>query len=357
MATLGMPALRRLTLAALMLTPALATQAQERPFQFALVGDMPYSKVEEQEFDRVIAQMNAKELAFVIHVGDMQNDPRPHNRNTAESTVPCTDAMNNWLVAKFQTIRHPFVVTPGDNDWTDCHLLRSQKVDPLERLDALRKTFYPEGRSLGGRTMPVESQSADPQHSKFRENLRWSVGGVTFATLHITGSNDNAGRSPEMDAEQKERKAANLIWLKQAFARARAGNSRGLVIMTQANPAFENSWEMNRKTLLFSRVLGINPPNPPVPTAFEDYINALASEMESYDKPVAFLHGDTHMFRIDQPLYSARTNRPFENFTRVETFGSPNSHWVLVTVDPADPQLFRFQAQIVPGNAANHRKN
>jgi len=206
MVTLGMPALRRLTLAALMLTPALATQAQERPFQFALVGDMPYSKVEEQEFDRVIAQMNAKELAFVIHVGDMQNDPRPHNRNTAVSAIPCTDAMNDWLVAKFQTIRHPFVVTPGDNDWTDCHLLRSQKVDPLERLDALRKKFYPEGRSLGGRSMPVESQSADPQHSKFRENLRWSVGGVTFATLHITGSNDNAGRSPRwMPSRRNER--------------------------------------------------------------------------------------------------------------------------------------------------------
>jgi hypothetical protein len=94
-----------------------------------------------------------------------------------------------------------------------------------------------------------------------------------------------------------------------------------------------------------------------VPTAFEDYIEALAAEMEGYDKPVAFLHGDTHMFRIDQPLYSAKTKRPFENFTRVETFGSPNSHWVLVTIDPADPQLFRFQAQIVPGNAANHRKN
>lgn len=222
----GMTALRRLLLAVLMSVPMLAARAQgqapDRPFQFGLVGDMPYSKIEEQEFDRVIAQMNARDLAFVIHIGDMQNDPRPHNQNTAGSAVPCTDAMNDWLLARFQTIRHPFVMTPGDNDWTDCHLLRSQKVDPLERLEALRKKFYPEGRSLGGRTMPVESQSADPQHSKFKENLRWSIGGVTFVTLHITGSNDNAGRAPEMDAEQKQRKAANLVWLKQAFARARA---------------------------------------------------------------------------------------------------------------------------------------
>jgi hypothetical protein len=336
---------------------ASAVQAQDRGFQFALMGDLPYSKVEEQEFDRIIAQVNARELAFVVHVGDMQNDPRPYNRNPARSAMPCTDEINEWLLGRFQQVRHPFVLTPGDNDWVDCHHLAARKVDPLDRLAALRAKFYPEGKSLGGRAMPVVSQAADPQFAKFRENLRWSIGGVTFATLHITGSNDNFGRSAEMDAEQRERKAANLVWLKQAFARAKADGSRGLVLMTQANPAFENSWEMNRKTLLFNRVLGINPPNPPVPTAFEDCVAALAEEMESYDKPVAFLHGDTHLFRIDQPLYSAKTKRPFENFTRVETFGSPNSHWVLVTIDPADPGLFRFQPQIVPENVANRRRN
>jgi hypothetical protein len=345
------------TLAPLLGLAGIGAEAQDRAFQFALVGDLPYSKVQEQEFDRIIGQMNAKELAFVVHIGDMQNDPRPYKANPARSSMPCTDEMNEWLLARFQSIRHPFVLTPGDNDWTDCHLLHTRKVDPLERLEALRKKFYPEGSSLGGRSMPVTSQSADPQHAKFRENLRWSIGGVTFATLHITGSNDNFGRTPEMDAEQAERKAANMAWLKQAFARAKADGSRGLVLMTQANPAFENSWEMSRKTLLFSRVLGIRPPDPPVPTAFDDYVAALAEEMEGYDKPVAFLHGDTHMFRIDQPLYSAKTKRPFENFTRVETFGSPNSHWVLATVDPAEPMLFRFQAQIVPGNVINRRGN
>ncbi len=325
-------------------------------FQFGLIGDMPYSHVEEQEFLNVIAKLNARELAFVVHVGDMQNDPRPHNRAPGRSMQPCSDEVNDWLVGKFATIRHPFVMTPGDNDWADCHQLAARKVDPLERLDALRKKFYPEGRSLGGRTMPVASQASDPQFSLYRENLRWSIGGVTFVTLHITGSNDNFSRTPEMDAEHRARKTAVIAWMKQAFARAKADGSRGLVIMTQANPAFENSWDMARKTLLFNRVLGINPPNPPVPTAFEGYIAALSEEMESFDKPVAFLHGDTHIFRVDQPLYSTKTNRPFENFTRVETFGSPNSHWVMITVDPADPQLFRFQAQIVPENVANKRK-
>lgn len=358
--TMAAPAARsgaRMAVAALLLaTSAIGTgQTQERAFQFALVGDLPYSKVEEQEFARIIAMMNGMDLAFVVHIGDMQNDPRPYNQNPARSAMPCTDEMNDWLLAQFQTIRHPVIMTPGDNDWTDCHHLKARPVDPLERLAALRAKFYPEGKSLGQRSMAVTSQAGDPQHGKFRENLRWSRGGVTFATLHIVGSNDNAGRTPEMDAEQKERRTANLAWMKAAFAAAKAADSRGLVLLTQANPAFENSWATNRKNLLFTRVLGMKPPDPPVPTAYDDFVKALAGELEDYDRPVAFLHGDTHLFRIDQPLYSAKTNRPFENFTRVETFGSPNSHWVRVTVDAADPHLFRFEPQIVPGNVVNRK--
>ena len=87
--------------------------------------------------------------------------------------------------------------------------------------------FFPDGRSLGQRTIPVESQAKDPQYAKFRENLRWSIGGITFATLHIVGSNDNFGRTPEMDAEQRERKAANIAWMRATFAQAKSDGSRG----------------------------------------------------------------------------------------------------------------------------------
>jgi len=182
------------------------------------------------------------------------------------------------------------------------------------------------------------------------------MGGVTFATIHIVGSNDNYGRTPEMDAEHVERKAANIAWMKEAFARAKADNSRGLVLMIQANSGFENHWPARPKQLYFALFRGVRPPDPPQPTGYDDYIKVLAEELESYEKPVAFLHGDTHTFRIDQPLFSKKTNRRFENFTRVETFGDPETHWVRVTVDPADPQLFRFNAEIIPENVVNHRK-
>src|SRR5262245_42326616 len=204
-------------------------QAQDRTFQFGLIGDMPYTKVQEEEYQRVLAALNAADLAFVIHVGDTQANPRGHDGSP--ETGPCTDAKYQSIYDSFQSVRHPVILTPGDNDWADCHLMRETKVDPLERLSKVRGMFYPEDRSLGQRTIPVESQSGDPQYAKFRENLRWSIGNVTFATLHIIGSNDNFGRVPEMDAEHTERKAANLAWMHAAFAAAKAAGGRGLVLM------------------------------------------------------------------------------------------------------------------------------
>jgi hypothetical protein len=332
-----------------------SSQVQDRAFQFGLVGDTGYSSVGVEEFKRLLAAINRTDLAFVIHVGDFQNDPRGYNPNPAVGAMPCVDERYKDVYESFQSVRHPFILTPGDNDWTDCHLLEARKVDSLELLAKVRTMFFPEGKTLGKRTIAVQSQKADAAHGKFLENLRWTMGGVTFATLHIVGSNDNFGRAPEMDAEYVERKAANLAWIKQAFAAAKADNSRGLVLMTQANPGFENHWPARPKQLYFALFRGVRPPDPAQPTAYDDYIKALAEELESYDKPVAFLHGDTHTFRMDQPLFSKKTNRRFENFTRVETFGAPETHWVRVTVDPADAQVFRFNAEIIPENVVNRR--
>ena len=322
-------------------------------FDFALIGDMPYTTVQMQEYRRTLAVLNENDLAFVAHIGDFQFDARPYNRDPSVAPMPCVDENYKTVYDSFQSVRHPFVLTPGDNDWSDCAPLAARKVDPLELLEGLRARFYPEGKSLGQRPMAVKNQSDNPQYAKFRENLRWTMNGVVFATVHIVGSNDNVGNGPRTDAEQAERKAANIAWLKEAFAEA-AGAS-GLVILTQANPGFENFWPESAKTRYFLPFIARGQPLPQPSTAYGDYIKTLVNALESFDKPVAFLHGDTHLFRIDKPLYSAKTGRVFENFTRVETFGWPDTYWVRITVDPTDSQLFRFKPEIVPANAASRR--
>jgi hypothetical protein len=347
----------RIALAALVpvLAAAAAVAQQPATFQFGLVGDAPYTKIQEREFVHLVASLNRADLAFVVHIGDIQADPRIYNRAPDTTTMPCIEETYRTKRDVFQTIRHPFILTPGDNEWTDCAHLQARKVEPLDALAMVRDLFYPEGRSLGQRTIGVESQSKEPQFAKFKENLRWSVGNVTFVTMHIVGSNDNLSGAPAMDAEHRERKAANLAWMRAGFAKAKADGSRGIVLMSQANPGFENYWPPDPRSRYFGPFVGRGAAPSPPPSAFDDYVATLTEELEGYDKPVAYLHGDTHLLRMDKPLYSKNTNRLFENFTRMETFGWPDTHWVRITVDPSDPALFRFDPQIVPENIVNRR--
>ena len=77
-------------------------------------------------------------------------------------------------------------------------------------------------------------------------------------------------------------------------------------------------------------------------------------ELQAYDKPVVLVNGDSHYFRIEKPFMrrvARATGDPLiENFTRVETFGDPFNHWIHVTVDANDPNLFTFRQRMVPAN-------
>ena len=77
--------------------------AQSERFQFAAIGDTAYSKRAEQEFDRMIAAMNRESLAFVVHVGDFEADPRPYARNPDRISMPCTDESFARVFASIST--------------------------------------------------------------------------------------------------------------------------------------------------------------------------------------------------------------------------------------------------------------
>ena len=218
-----------------------AAHAQSQGFTFALIGDMAYYEEHEPWLVNVHAEISKEQsLAFVAHVGDLSRPVRS-----------CGEETLKLRLSQFNTMPHPVIFTPGDNDWTDCHDKQGVKGgDPLAALDRLRAMFFAGDESLGERKMPVTRQSQSPEYAKFRENVRWDIGGITFVTLHITGSNNNLGRTPEGDAEYKERNAANLVWLQQAFAHAKANTSRAVMIIQQANiferlPAARGT---NRKT-------------------------------------------------------------------------------------------------------------
>jgi hypothetical protein len=318
--------------------PLAAPDPPPQRLAFALIGDLGYRPEHEPWLENLLTELNQTPLAFVVHVGDLGAPP----------FGSCTNEFWARRLAQFQTLTHPLVYTPGDNDWTDCHEQeRAPGYEPLERLAQLRAVFFTGEQSLGQRTIPLtrQSQTMDPGLANYRENVRWTAGGITFVTVHVVGSNNGLGRTAEGDVEYAERNTANLAWLRQGFAHARASQSRAIMILQQAHifPEF--------------------PPLPALlgtqPSGFTDLRALLEQETIAFGKPVVLVHGDSHFFRIDKP-FGARVGRgvttpAVENFTRVETFGSPNHHWVQVTVDADDPQVFTFRQRIVVPNVVKRQ--
>ena len=328
-------------------------RAVSEQFDFAIIGDMPYDSAQKMQYRKMMKVMDTADLGFVVHVGDFWGDGVMW-RSTTIGLPPCADETYSDRLKLAQESSHPFIFTPGDNDWTDCHRAKPASYDPAGRLDKLRKMFFAGERSLGKKTITLERQSNIKQHEKFRENVRWSSNGVLFITLHMVGSNNNFGRTTDMDAEFIERNDANLFWLHDSFDRAKRNGSKAVMVIAHANPQFESKWSAKLRKRYLLGGLGIKPSRDKVDTAFDDFLEAIEEETISYKKPVIYVHGDTHTFRIDKPLVGSISGSMIENFTRVETIGFRGTHWLLGTIDHDDPNVLRLSTQIGPENKVKH---
>lgn len=324
--------MRAVKIAVAVLVPALLCGCASAPgrFEFALIGDQQYNEESEAQFPRLMADIDRSEVDFVVHLGDFKPG----------TSVACDDQLFESRRRQFDASRHPFIYTPGDNEWTDCHNPKAGGYVPEERLAKLRAVFFSRKDSLGGRKLELEQQP------DFPENRRWRRGGVVFLTLHIVGSNNNLDNA----VEYRGRMAANVAWMREAFALAKRDSAAAVAIFTQANPRFERSFPRGRTAAL---EIG---PAPKTPSGYADFLPELEKEVVGYGKPVVFLHGDTHYFRVDKPLFRSGVfgggdrGRQIENFTRLEVHGFPEAHWVRITVDPGHASVFSFKEEIVDAN-------
>jgi hypothetical protein len=288
--------------------------AAQTPFSFAAFGDAPYFEFEAPAVRRLFDEMAQHGVAFAVHVGDLKS-----------GTTPCSDEMLLRRRALLDAAPVPLVFVPGDNEWSDCYRESAGAHQPRERLDRLRALFFGSNESLGQRRMRFAQQSDDSRFRSFRENVRWVAGQIVFVTLNMPGSNNNLGRNKSMDAEHAERMAANLAWLAAAVKLAREPPMRGIVIFAHADPGF------GRKPRRIDGYAGLR--------------NALRAHAATFRKPMLFVHGDGHRYRVDEPLRDPQTDRPLDHFTRVEVFGSPTVNWVRIEIAPEGERLFN----ITPG--------
>ncbi len=296
----------RLLGAAAIASASLAAQAQN--FEFVALGDLPYGPPAQSypPYRALIDRVNQIAPAFSVHVGDIKSG----------STL-CSDEEFANQAEHFSRYQGAIVYTPGDNEWTDCHRANNGSHDPLERLAALRKRFFSEGRSLGQRPIAVENQSrAMPAFGKFIENQRWQHQGVTFATLHMVGSNNNLeARDRNAALEFFDRDAANVAWLESTFAQAQQSQARAVVIAFQAD------------------VFDIRSVSQEIPEAsgfYRTIVGTLLPLARRWGKPVLVIHGDSHQFRLDQPFTLEK--KPLANVTRLIVPGAGDVRAVRVRV-------------------------
>jgi hypothetical protein len=316
-------------------------------YEVGLFGDMPYGEYGRAHYPAVIAGLNQAPLAFSVFDGDLKNGSEPcyadHDGSAQAAGKP---DVYKYALGYFQQLRAPLVAVPGDNEWTDCDRAKiTPHFDANDRLAYLRTLLYPSDRSLGKRTIRLTRQSA-----AYPENVRWTAGPVTYVGVNVPGSDNNwvdpardgtkEGPADEAQAEYTARNQANLGWLAESFAAAKQSRSKAIMIVIQAD-----MWDPEaaaKGTLVH----------------YADTKAALARLTIGFGEPVVLVNGDSHSFEIDKPLMDAATTNAagadgpnvIENFTRVTTFGEYQNHWVSATVDPDDPNVFSFHAQLIQAN-------
>ena len=234
-------------------------------FAFGVLGDTPYSTAEVSKLDAMIARINAQPLAFVVHVGDLGSSAKSQG---------CGDTWLDARARQFASIRAPFVIVPGDNEWTDC---AHHGMDPAARLEAWRQRFC--------RDAPGLALERQPGHC---ENARWRAGGMDFVALAVPGGADGPGVSLD----------AAYAWLDQSLARAARDRAVQVVVFLHADPRFERQQGND---------------------GYARLRNTLAAQARRFDGRLVLVHGDTHWYRDDEPRPGLR---------RIEPWGSPFVSWL-----------------------------
>ena len=309
------------------------------PVTYAIIGDTPYGQPQIDNFPNDVAEINQDpKVRLVMHLGDIKN-----------GSSDCSTSYFEQIRADFDGFRDPFVYTPGDNEWTDCHRANNGAYWPAgpvlngdtrpARLDEIRRIFF----DRPGRTMGIHSMKVAAQTPAYPENVRWFASRVEFGDLNIPGSNNDWApwfgqpqTSSQID-EVTQRTAADIDWLDGIFDRAKRNDAKAVVIGIQADmwdPAIEG--------------------DPASYDHFTSIVQELAKQSLAFRKPVVLLNGDSHQFTDDHPLadparpqnksiYGITQDVP--NLHRITVNGSttPCHEWLRLRIDPRSSALFSYE--------------
>jgi len=333
----------------------------DEPLTIAVFGDWPYNLVLLDSAQLLLNSVNSDpKVRLVMHVGDIHSGSMPCT-GAGLNPVPAgsNPAWNQGIFAVFEQFKDPFVYTPGDNEWTDCHKKKELSSGAaLNELAAVRNLFFANpGETLGMHTRRVLTQAerfdrVHPTDAQFVENVMWEQSRVVFVTLNLPGSNNDGliWTAPFTDETARTREAAqrtlaDIRWLQAAFAKAEEDDARAVLIGTQAD-----MWDP-AQVAAGGDGLG----------NYSIFVHELASLALHFRRPVLLINGDSHVFEADHPLADPSSPTGMihgtprvPNLTRITVQGSTNApaEWLRLTIDPRTPEVFSWENVVYCANPA-----
>ena len=176
---------------------------------------------------------------------------------------------------------------------SDCHRTSNGACNPLERVAAVRKTFFPRPGATLGAPMKVDCQA----RAGYPENIDFRMTDFSFTAVDIPGSNNflvpwsGLGKTtptPEQTAEVQSRTRADIRQLTDTFQAARRHRDRAVVVMTPAD--------------MFDPT--VTNPAPSDYAGCTPLVNTRIGQANAFGGPVCLSNGDRHVFNEEHPLAS-----------------------------------------------------
>lgn len=241
---------------------------QADSFHFAAIGDTPYSDQERQSLPFIFQDAKQRNSEFMLHIGDIWS-----------GHTSCEEGLYLDRKALFQQSLIPFVIVPGDNEYTDCRNINAQQA-----LDYFRQYL------VGDHNLDVGELNITHQHNRV-ENVTWKYQGLRFIGINLPGDVNIAGVKDDLSKD-------NYAFIEGILSKE--NDMQGLVLFSQANPMLYQT--------------------------FYNTVYDLLTSLSLAEMPVLIIHGDTHSYTFK--LFNKKPN-----WWRLEVSKQP-FEWAEISFNP-----------------------
>ena len=216
---------RLLAVAAMLAASMSAARSQPLVFSFGVISQagVGAAGADDSRLKEAIAGSDADSLAFVVMNG------------IKTATEPCSDKFYFRRKETFQSAKNGVIVSLAASDWSACRTDGGASL-AIERLNRVRELFFETEFSFGASRLPLLRQAGMPKFRAYVENVRWDVGNLVFATLHLPANNNDFLSAAGRNSEFEDRLIADREWLQRTFNIAVQKNAAAVVLFCDADP-------------------------------------------------------------------------------------------------------------------------